>query len=270
VLRASFSELSSYVACPLKYRYLHLDGRAEPQVEPDWGSAPRTAAIMPLRFDRLLGGAVHTGLRRWQSEVDRGERALADALIQSVLDAARVIGLDPEREDRTWPALAAGLRSYAAGPWPARHTLFLEHSATYNLADSDGFAIELHLRADRITTFNGGIAIIDFKTVPPHELQMRADAWQLRTYAAAAPELLGAKPHGVRLSLIDLRRNAETQIASGEAELRLARKQLLTAAHGIANKSFGVARCHKDRPCWSCGFRLECRYSLAPTPPAVG
>lgn len=34
-LKASFSALSLYAACPLKYRYLHVDGQVEPQVRPD-------------------------------------------------------------------------------------------------------------------------------------------------------------------------------------------------------------------------------------------
>jgi hypothetical protein len=269
-LRASFTELSTYAGCPLKYRYLHVDGRQEPEVEPDWSHAPQGAVdLAPLRYDRLLGEAVHAALRRWQADVDRGTRARPDDLVRAVLEAARLVGLDPEESDRTWPALASGLRAYAVGPWPARHTIYLEHSAMHRIADANGHELQLHLRADRITSFDGGIAIIDFKTVPPHALQLRADTWQLRTYAIAAEELVGFRPHGIRLSLIDLRSNAETEIASGAAQLRLAHKQILAAWSGIAARRFSVARGHRDRPCWSCGFRLECRHSLATARPAV-
>ena len=86
--------------------------------------------------------------------------------------------------------LGPPLRDYAEGPRPRRHTLFLEQPMRYVLEDG-AFSLELSLRVDRVVRYRPGVAILDFKTVPPHAFEVRADTWQLRTYALAAPELLG-------------------------------------------------------------------------------
>ena len=188
---------------------------------------------------------------------------LADLVRQGALDD----GLDPAQLGRALHRLAPGLSMYALGPWPARRTLALETAVRLTLADKDGFAVDIHLRLDRVVELGAGVAIIDFKTVPPHRAQMRADEWQLRTYALALPVLLGRQPSSVRLFVIDVQAGREVRVGAARPVLDEARRELLACARGITAANFEVGRDHPDRPCWSCGFRLTCRRSLAPDPP---
>src|SRR5207245_1821711 len=81
----------------------------------------------------------------------------------------------------------------------------------------------------------------DFKTVPPHPLQLRADEWQLQTYALAAPDLLDARPGSVHLFLIDIRRGRQLRVDGGRAALRRAAGELLDCGLGIAAADFALA-----------------------------
>jgi hypothetical protein len=263
-VEASFSDLALYAACPLKYRYLRVERLEEPQVAPDWRHAPAEQRLgVASDFDRQLGLAVHVALMRWQRAVDGGAPARGEDLVARVEEEARGRGLDAATLARQMKTLAPRLAAYATGPWPRRTTLFLEQSVRHRLEAPDGFAVDLHLRVDRVVRYQRQVAILDFKSVPPHAFQLRADAWQLRTYAMAAPELLGVAPRLVRLFLVDLRRGREVEVTATETELSAARDELLACARGIAATEFGVEG-HDDRPCWSCGFRQVCPNSLAP------
>lgn len=262
-LEASFSSLSLYAACPLKYRYLHVDGAAEPDVEPDWRRAPDAADLMVASgFDRALGIAVHRALAHWQRGVDGGARATGAGLLAVVRTEADRQGLAAADFDRALDRLGPRLSGYAEGPWPRRHTLFLEQPVRHHLED-DGFSLELSLRLDRVVRYRRGVAIIDFKTVPPHAFERRADAWQLRTYALAAPELLGVASEATALFIIDLRAGRELAVGATRAELTAARAELLECGRGIVAGAFDVGSGHADRPCWACGFRLACSSSTA-------
>ncbi len=266
-LKASFSSLSLYAACPLKYRYLNVDGFPEPDVEPDWRRAPEAAELkVASTFDRALGTAVHRALAYWQRGVDGGARANGPGLLAAVRTEAERQGLEVAEVDRALERLGPRLSAYAEGPWPRRHTLFLEQPVRHHLEDGD-FSLELSLRIDRVVRYQRGVAIIDFKTVPPHAFEMRADAWQLRTYALAAPELLGLPAEQAALFLIDLRAGKELAIGSTTAELAGARAELLECGRAIAAGAFEVGPGHPDRPCWACGFRLSCPNSMATDPP---
>lgn len=165
--------------------------------------------------------------------------------------------------------LDSGLRTYAEGPWPRQATLFVEQSVRHVLTAPDGFAVELHLRVDRVVRAQRAVAILDFKTVTPHAFEMRVDAWQLRTYALAAPELLGVRPGDVRIVLVDLQAGVDHELGNDAVALEAAAAELLAAARGIARAQFEVTSGHPGRPCWECGFRLQCPASLAPDPPRV-
>ena len=184
-----------------------------------------------------------------------------------VRQETRARGFRPEDAGVAWDRLEGGLRSYAAGPWPRRSTLFLEQSTEHLLTAPDGFAVQLRLRVDRVVRYRRAVAILDFKVVTPHALELRADGLQLRTYALAAPELLGVQPTSVHLFIVDLAAGVDRPVsATGEA-LREASEALLADARGIAAGNFDPGSLPTDRPCWSCGFRLECPSSLAPRPP---
>jgi hypothetical protein len=266
-LKASFSALSLFEACPPKYRYLHVEGRVEPQVRPDWRRAPATAApALTPAFDRQLGIAVHRALARWQRAVDGGAPARASRLLASVASEAARQRLAPVDVQHAMERLGPALRDYTEGPWPRLHTLFLEQPVRHILVDG-AFSLELSLRVDRVVRYRRGVAILDFKTVPPHAFEARADAWQLRTYALAAPELLGIASSKVALFILDLRDGRETAVGNSASELAAARDELLRCGRAIAAGDFALGTGHQDRPCWDCGFRLECPASLAPDPP---
>ncbi|MFN2466163.1 MAG: PD-(D/E)XK nuclease family protein [Candidatus Dormibacteria bacterium] len=272
--RRSFSELSLYAACPLKYRYLRVDGKPEPAVAPDWSRAPRRVveeevppAGVASSLDRLLGTAVHAALARWQRAVDGGGSRRGADLLDLARREARATGIAGAELDQGIHRLEAGLRGYAEGPWPRQATLFLEQTVRHVLTGADGASVELHLRVDRVVRHRRAVAILDFKTVSPHALEMRADAWQLRTYALAAPEMLGMPSTALRLVIVDLRAAEDREVPNDAALLRVAASELLACAAGIAAGEFDTSRGHDDRPCWSCGFRLECPASLSPEPP---
>lgn len=266
-LKASFSSLSLYAACPLKYRYLQVDGAPEPDIEPDWRRAPEAGDLsVASGFDRLFGIAAHRALSRWQRAVDGGAMASSAGLLVAVRTEADRQGLAATDVDHALERLGPRLADYAEGPWPRRHTLFLEQPVHHDLEDA-GFCLELSLRVDRVVRYQRGVAILDFKTVPPHAFEARADAWQLRTYALAAPELLGVAPERVALFIIDLRSGRELAVGSTRTQLADARRQLLECGRGIAAGAFKVGPGHADRPCWACGFRLACPSSLATDPP---
>jgi hypothetical protein len=142
----------------------------------------------------------------------------------------------------------------------------LEHGVTHRLVARDGFTVELALRADRVAKYAPGVAVIDFKTVSPHPFQLRADTWQVRTYALSAGEIFGLKPDRVRAFVIDLRAARDITIQVDSASLGAAEAELFASARGVTAADFDVAG-HGDRPCWCCGFRLECPASLSPNPP---
>lgn len=262
-MKASFSDLALYAACPLKYRYLRVEQRGEPSTPPDWRRAPsRLQPTVASEVDRELGLAVHAALRHWQRGVDGGAAATGPGLVAAVRDEAARRGLDLSRADRQMSELEVGLAAYAGGPWPRRHTLFLEQPVRHTLRGEDGFELELRLRVDRVVRYQRHVAILDFKTVTPHEVELRDDWWQLRTYAMAAPELLGIESTQIQLFVIDLRGAGEVPVGAGAAELSAARTELLGAARQIDAGNFAVAG-HPQRPCWSCGFRLACPESLA-------
>jgi len=217
-------------------------------------------------FDRSLGVAVHTALARWQRAVDGGASRSPGGLLDAVRRSARSANLDPERLERGIRRLEPGLRWYAVGAWPRRATLFLEQPVTHVIAAADGFAIQLHLRVDRVARFRRGIAIVDFKSVTPHALQARVDRWQLATYALAAPDLFGVSTARLALFIIDLERAAELDVDSSAGALEAAAAELLADGRRIAGGDFSVEH-HPDRPCWSCGFRLTCPASLSPEVP---
>ena len=235
---------------------------------PDWSDAPRelgpAAVASPL--DRLLGTVVHAALARWQRGVDGGSAPNPDRLLQAVRDEAATSRLSLEEAGTAWARLEGGLRAYATGPWPRRSTLFLEQATTHLLSAPDGFAVELRLRVDRVARYLRSVAILDFKVVSPHALELRADRWQLQAYALAAPELLGVQPTSVHLFLVDLAAGVERPVESGAEGLRVARDELLSRARGIEGGHFDPADLPADRPCWDCGFRLECPSSLARRP----
>lgn len=268
-MKASFTSLATYAACPLKYDYLQVEHLEEPLVPPDWRHAPAgLPLVLASEFDRMLGLAVHAALARWQRTVDGGAAPSGDALVGAVRQEARARRLNPGQLARVLATLAPGVQEYARGPWPRRSTLFLEQTVQHRLDLGDGTFLELALRVDRVVRFRKGVAILDFKTVPPHVFQMRIDEWQLRTYAIAAPDLLGTSPGDVSLFLIDLRDGRELEIGASARDLEDATRELLTCARGIVRGDFEVSG-HEDRPCWSCGFRLACPSSLATEAPSV-
>jgi hypothetical protein len=267
-VRSSFSALSLYAECPVKYRLLQVRRLPEPAVEPDWRSAPRAQRLtVASQFDRDLGRAAHAGLASWQRLVDGGQAPQARTLLAAVRRAAARMKLEPARLERALGELTPGLTAYAQGPWPLRQTVWVEHRLKHGLVDHDGFRLELSLRVDRVARFRGGVAVLDFKTVPPHPFQARADRWQLQTYALAVPPVLGVTPGRVQLFVLDLRGGREVSIPATGAALAGARAELLTCAHAIAAGRFEVGAEHPDRPCWCCGFRLTCTASLATEPP---
>jgi hypothetical protein len=217
-------------------------------------------------LDRALGVATHAVLARWQRAVDGGGPVRAVDLLAAVRREALSAGGAGEELERALHRLEPGLRAYAEGPWPRMATLFLEHSVRHVLTAPDGLAVELHLRIDRVVRHRRAVAILDFKTVTPHAFEMRADTWQLRTYALAAPELLGVAPSAVQLVLVDLGAAIDREVDNDAKILRTTAAELLTCARGIASADFELHATHRDRPCWSCGFRLTCPRSLAPDP----
>lgn len=243
----------------------------EPDVAPDWSRAPRTLppAAVASPVDRALGAAVHGALARWQRGVDGGGACRASDLVDAVRREAADRNLTGATAERSRARLEAGLRAYASGPWPRLATLYLEQSVRHTLTGPDGTSVELHLRVDRVARHRRGVAILDFKTVAPHAFELRVDQWQLRTYALAAPELLGPESAAVELVIVDLGAGVDRQVNSDAASLEAAAAELLDCARGIASGDFDVQG-HDDRPCWSCGFRLDCPRSLAPDPPAPG
>lgn len=218
-------------------------------------------------MDRALGVAVHAALTRWQRSVDAGGPRRATDLLAAARRQAAAVRLVGDQVDRALQRLEAGLRAYAEGPWPRLSTLYLEQSVRHTLVAPDGSAVELHLRVDRVVRHRRSIAILDFKTVQPHAFEMRVDQWQLRTYALAVPDLLGVASSAVRLVIVDLAVAMDHDVAADEASLAGAAAELVACAAGIATGDFRVGDGHPDRPCWSCGFRLECPASLAPDPP---
>lgn len=244
-----------------------VEREPEPDVAPDWRRAPEEGRLgVASTFDVGLGRAIHAALRGWQAAVDAGGPRDPAALVAAVLQAARQARLDPDHLARAEPDLTRELTTYASGPWPALPTLALEHSARH-LLRGDGVDVEVAIRVDRVVAYGDGVAVIDFKTVPPHRLQLLTYEWQLQVYALGIDDVLGRPEGPVSLFIIDIRRGVELRVDARRTALTAARRRVLACAGAIVTGDFRLGQAHRARPCWSCGFRLTCPRSLATDPP---
>ncbi len=227
----SYSSLSTYAACPLRYRFSYV----ERIPGPEWPRAP-------LAF----GSMAHEALEAFTRE--RRERAAAGEPLPVRQDLDRLFSAawDPTQFDSAETVAAFETRvanlldNFLADEW-ARDGETLAEELGFELAldAADGAdPVRLYGVIDRIDRLpSGGIEVIDYKTGRPWFADSLADNLQLTIYALACRDALGlGRPERVTLDFPEVPVRLST--IRTDAELDAARSMLATRVLPIRAAEF--------------------------------
>ncbi len=246
--RFSYSSLSTYEACPLKYAFSYVYRIPEPD---------RPAA--PLTFGATAHAAFEAFTKERRERIARGEPP-------------------PTREDlerhfrAAWIPVAFGDRTTEEG-YERRVGTLLDNfwqgeleSAGEAVAEELDFALVLDPadgsppvritgqidRVDRLP--GGGIEVIDYKTGSPRSQKDVHENLQLTIYALACRDALGlGTPELVTLYFTE--QNARMSTTRTDEQLDLAREELLARVRPIRAGEFTAT---PGRPCEWCDYRAMC------------
>jgi putative RecB family exonuclease len=243
---ATPSRLSTFTACPRRYRFTYLV-RPTPPKGPPWAH-------------NSLGAAVHNALRDWWLlPLSRRTPAAAGRL----LDAAWISDgfADPE-QSATWRIRARDwVEAYVAELDPADEPIGVERGVAVR---TDRLA--LSGRVDRIDTRDGELVIVDYKTgrwVP--DTDDARGSLALAVYALAAGRTLRRPCHRVELhhlptGTVAAHEHTEESLARQVARAEDTARDIVAAEKAVAagadpDESFPV---NPSTLCSWCDFRRSC------------
>ncbi len=243
VLPLSFRQVDDYVACPYKYRYIHV------------------LRVPVLRDHRVAyGAALHEAVREYNRRKARHQTVTADDLVAHFERAWVNEGfLSREHEDQRLEAGRQVLRRFFAyqeesGTVPT----FVEREFRFPLG-----SVLLRGRWDRVDIRGSEVVIIDFKSTDvrtQEQADRRArESEQLAIYALAYQEVFGRLPDRVELHFLG------REILVGRArrdpeDLEDVREMIRRAAAGIRAQQFTAAP-DPYRTCPYCAFNQICPFT---------
>jgi RecB family exonuclease len=229
----SYSSLSTYAACPLRYRFAYVERIPGPD-------RPRA----PLAFGSMAHAAFEAFTLERRERAMRGEPAPG----REDIDRLFLAHWDPEQFEsaETGAAFEARVGGLVDGFWAgeeARDGETIAEELGFELAipASDGAEpVRLHGVIDRIDRLpSGGVEVIDYKTGRPWIAEPLADNLQLTIYALACRDALGlGTPERVTLDFPEVPLRLST--VRTDVELDEARSTLATRVLPIRAGDFGA------------------------------
>jgi RecB family exonuclease len=217
----SYSSLSAYAACPLRYRFAYVERIPGPE-------RPRA----PLVFGSMAHAAFEAFMLERRERVRRGERVPGRADLERLFRAQ----WHPEQFEsaETGATFEVRVANLLDGFWAGEQerdgaTIAEELGFELALPASDGAEpVRLFGVIDRIDRLpSGGVEVIDYKTGRPWLPEALADNLQLTIYALACRDGLGlGTPERVTLDFPEVPVRLST--VRTNAELDAARSALAT------------------------------------------
>jgi RecB family exonuclease len=237
------SKLSTYLACPVKYKWTYVDERGR------WYRRSRK------QFS--FGTSLHAVLQRFHDSGDAGVETVAQAtaaLEENWIEAGY------SSQDEMMQALDEGkeileryIETYAAEPVTAK-TLFVEKTLRLDLGE-----FELLGRLDRVDeTDDGSLEVVDYKT---GRTQVEADD-VATDLAMGCYQLLLRAHHGgrhVRARIVAVRTGASATASMTDSEARQFRDDLVALGHDVLHRDYeGLVPVGKPL-CLDCDFLALCK-----------
>lgn len=242
----SYSQLQTYLMCPLHYKLRYIMNVP---------SAPSPALS--------YGISIHSALRDFILEIKAG-RVLTPELMKEILKRDWISAGYGSRvhEEKTYQQAEAMLKVFAEKTLAEKpDTLAVEVPFNFWLKDKNG-ALKVGGRIDRIDRLDGNkVEIIDYKTGPnvPTEKKVKED-FQLSFYALAATEvrdqIFSKTPDEIVLSLNYLEANKKLSTTRTADELVLAKQKILDLVDEITHSDF---RCSGGMWCKNCEYKMVCQ-----------
>lgn len=252
----SYSQISMYLQCPLKYRFHYVDS-----LEPEFTSAS-------LAF----GQGVHEAVAGFFQSALEGEHLSANNMIDIYRESWRGCNGSPIKYDRGGSEekllkLALDvLTLWHSNQEPTIEVLGVEEPFTVNLSEKADYLGNglppLVGYVDHILKMpDGNITLIDLKTAARKPSQTQADqTLQLTAYSLGAEEL-GFIPDELTLRLDYLIKTAPPDLVTletsrTEEDRRKFVKLLTSVWKGIESSIFYP---NQSYLCGSCGYQCQCR-----------
>jgi putative RecB family exonuclease len=252
----SYSQISTYLQCPLKYRFNYID-----RLKPEFTSAS-------LAF----GQAVHQAVASYFESALRGEHLTADNMTDIYRESWRGCDGPPIKydkggsEDKFLQKASDILTLWHSNQDPTVEVLGVEEPFSVNLgekADYPGNGLPpLVGYVDHILKMpDGNITLIDLKTAARKPSQTQADqTLQLTAYSLGAEEL-GFDPDELTLRLDYLIKTAVPDLVTlettrTEEDRRKFIKLLTRVWKGIETSIFYP---NQSYLCGSCGYQTHCK-----------
>jgi DNA helicase II / ATP-dependent DNA helicase PcrA len=238
----SYSKVEYYLACPYRYKLLF-----------DLGL--RTPANPFFEYGRL----VHLILRLAHQSRLSGTPLSVDELVgafeQNFPDISNVPKITVAQMRRRGER---AIRRYLAdkGNWLAG-TVATELAFEFAIAPQDSTGVVRSMvvvgQVDLLTTVDGQLCLVDFKTGKPHEY-IRTEL-QLQIYALAVQQQFGLVPIQARVFYVEAEKEITFRVT--DDWLKAGERELLTAAEGIVRGQFDAT---PGEVCSRCEVRKMCEY----------
>lgn len=237
------SKITTYLACPVKYRYTYVDDRAR------W--------LLRAKSYYSFGSTLHRVLQRFHDSGDAFvtttsevlaayEESWIDAGFSSAEEMAEAYGEGKEILERH-------VAETLARPVAAR-TLFVEHQLRHDFGD-----FVLIGRLDRVDEYEDGtLEVVDYKSgrESVSEEDVAADI-AMSCYQLLLKKKYPDKP--VRARILALRSASSASHALTEFEMEEFEKDIATLARMILNENFDERKPVRKPMCEYCDFLPACR-----------
>lgn len=254
----SYSQLNTYLRCPLQYYFQYIIGLPRPFV-------PTGLA---------LGSSIHSALAYYHSHLQAGSPVPADEVYQSFRDAwqtrmthENIRFQDDENEDEILAQGIGLLQTYLQEP-PPENIVAVEQEMIAPLITSNGEVLEKPLVAvaDLIRRDANGLQIDDFKTSSRAYSDLEGEtSLQASCYAHMAHEVFGEFPRFQYTVLIKTKKPRVQRIEVTRTTDHLERLGDLVQTVERAVEAEIFYPVETPLNCSSCPFRKPCREWRSPT-----
>jgi CRISPR/Cas system-associated exonuclease Cas4 (RecB family) len=259
----SYSALSQYLSCPLRFYFQRVLGLPQPTV--------------PAHL--VLGSSVHQALAEYHRAVQRQRPALTGRLHEAFRGAwarkeaeATVTYRVGESRDEEIDLGIALIETYIREP-PPEHVVAVEREIIAPIHTSRGEYLEKPLVAvaDLITRPAGGLAVLEYKTSGRAYSRSEADtSLQATCYASVGQEAYGVLPALEYVVLVKTRTPKVQRVTTRRAEGDFGRLGDLIQAVDRAVDAGIFYPVETPLNCSGCPYRGPCRDWGSASPPPKG